>query len=463
MHLRTLSILSCALLLTGAAFAQPFTESAPGCPCSGGYETVELLYIGPDNATLEVFQDDDFSDPANLNQTFTDVDNLDTITLDRAEAANLTANRLPPRSWLRLRTATGETIVHNLFTFCPSSGFVEPLEKQQILGKTYGNFTVLAHTDKVGTRCSIDGPEGVTSWRNAGNVIGANNRLGTLNPTDLVLIANGRPMGIITAAGDVGIGTQVPDARLQVTGDLRLESENGNSFQLVVPNDGDLNIVDDTDVAVMTLEDETQNVGIGTEAPAARLSVQTTGTTAVPQLSLEESAPAGTSRLYFRNVGSDRFFSVDANPGNAAPFMNFNFNDGSSTTSLIRVDGLNRRVGIGEDFTDFPDGYRLVVDGRVAVEELLIDDSSAWPDYVFGSDYALLPIDELKASIAKNRHLPGIPSAAEVEANGIEVGAMQKQLLEKVEELHLYVIQLHERVEVLEAENARLREAQKQR
>ena len=72
-----------------------------------------------------------------------------------------------------------------------------------------------------------------------------------------------------------------------------------------------------------------------------------------------------------------------------------------------------------------------------------------WPDYVFASEYDLTPLHELKAFIKENKHLPNIPKADEVAQEGIEVGEMNRKLLEKVEELTLYVIQLQEQIDQL--------------
>ena len=66
-----------------------------------------------------------------------------------------------------------------------------------------------------------------------------------------------------------------------------------------------------------------------------------------------------------------------------------------------------------------------------------------WPDYVFDACYKLKPLSEIEKFVNVNKHLPGIPSAKEVQnKGGIELGAMQTQLLEKVEELTLYLIEM---------------------
>jgi len=103
-------------------------------------------------------------------------------------------------------------------------------------------------------------------------------------------------------------------------------------------------------------------------------------------------------------------------------------------------------------------GYALSVNGKIACEELLIDDSGFWPDYVFGKDYKLMSIDEFAKSINENNHLPGMPSAREIEEKGgYHVGEIQKKTLEKVEELSLYIIELNNRMKALEQENKELK------
>jgi hypothetical protein len=73
------------------------------------------------------------------------------------------------------------------------------------------------------------------------------------------------------------------------------------------------------------------------------------------------------------------------------------------------------------------------------------------PDYVFDPSYKLLPLNELKTYITTNKHLPNIPSAKEYEERGeLDLGELNRKLLEKVEELTLYILQLEERTKALE-------------
>ncbi|MCD4729350.1 MAG: hypothetical protein K8R74_02030 [Bacteroidales bacterium] len=109
-------------------------------------------------------------------------------------------------------------------------------------------------------------------------------------------------------------------------------------------------------------------------------------------------------------------------------------------------------------------GYALSVNGKIACEEVLVQDNVSWPDYVFDEDYELMSLEELESSINENSHLPGFPPAAEVEENGFNVADMQRRVLEKVEELTLYTIEqgklikeLQNEVNNLKAENTSLR------
>lgn len=74
------------------------------------------------------------------------------------------------------------------------------------------------------------------------------------------------------------------------------------------------------------------------------------------------------------------------------------------------------------------------------------------PDYVFADDYQLMPLSDLRTFVATEKHLPNIPSAVEYAEEGVDLGEMNRLLLEKVEELTLYVLELEERLNNLEEE-----------
>ena len=101
---------------------------------------------------------------------------------------------------------------------------------------------------------------------------------------------------------------------------------------------------------------------------------------------------------------------------------------------------LGGNVGIG---TISPDA-KLAVSGQVHAQEVKVSIAVPGPDYVFDKNYKLSSLEEIKNYIDQNKHLPEIPSAKEMEKNGIQLGEMNMLLLKKIEELTLYVIELKE-------------------
>lgn len=101
--------------------------------------------------------------------------------------------------------------------------------------------------------------------------------------------------------------------------------------------------------------------------------------------------------------------------------------------------------------------FQVMGNGKVYAREVEVS-LNTFPDYVFEQDYPLLSLDALRQYIGQNNHLPNIPSACEVEENGIGLGELGIKQLEKIEELTLYLLQLDERMKKLEAENATLKQ-----
>ncbi|MCL1666889.1 hypothetical protein M2T82_02315 [Elizabethkingia ursingii] len=113
----------------------------------------------------------------------------------------------------------------------------------------------------------------------------------------------------------------------------------------------------------------------------------------------------------------------------------------------------NGNIGIG---TTNPQN-KLDVNGTVHAKEVKVD-MTGWADFVFEKDYQLPTLDEVEQHIHKKGHLPNIPNTKEVTENGLSLGESQKLLLQKIEELTLYQIQLNKEVTNLKQENIQLKE-----
>lgn len=109
-------------------------------------------------------------------------------------------------------------------------------------------------------------------------------------------------------------------------------------------------------------------------------------------------------------------------------------------------------IKIGTFADPYSGDYEVVIDGDLLVEEVRVQNSSNWPDFVFADNYELMPLSELEQLIEKNHHLPDIPSAQKVQEDGVLVGEIQKLLLQKIEELTLYAIEQQKQIDLLNQE-----------
>lgn len=210
------------------------------------------------------------------------------------------------------------------------------------------------------------------------------------------------------------------------------------------------------------------NVGIGTSSPSSNLHISA-GTSGDAILKLDadtdnnnESDNPEIQLLQDANAVK-AFIALEGNPGAKSPNTKANSlllgSEGSNLQAIHFIKGdevkmtITENVGIG---TTSP-SYKLEVNGAIRSKEIKVE-ASPWPDYVFEPDYELKSLEETAEFIAANKHLPGIPSAKEIEANGVLLGEMNTLLLKKIEELTLHLIEqqkinqeLIERVEKLES------------
>jgi hypothetical protein len=201
--------------------------------------------------------------------------------------------------------------------------------------------------------------------------------------------------------------------------------------------------------------DSNRNVGIGSDFPSnfpgsglgsKLLIAKVANNVNDPHLMLYSGTNLGdgVASLHFRVGGfgtPPRTWRLEGI--NASSLANERFNITNSAGGTIVSVAGNNRVAIGSPST-FATGYMLSVRGKIMCEELRVQLNAAWPDYVFEPEYKRLSLTDLEAIVKLQKHLPGIPSAAEMaKENGILVGDFQQKLLEKMEELYLYVFELN--------------------
>lgn len=115
------------------------------------------------------------------------------------------------------------------------------------------------------------------------------------------------------------------------------------------------------------------------------------------------------------------------------------------------------KVRVGDITT--PGDYNLFVKGGIMTEKIKVAvlNSADWADYVFEDDYKVLSLEQVEKFIKENKHLPNVPSTAEVLANGVDVAKTDAKLLEKIEELTLYMIALNKEIKAIKEENNNLK------
>lgn len=133
----------------------------------------------------------------------------------------------------------------------------------------------------------------------------------------------------------------------------------------------------------------------------------------------------------------------------------FSHYNGSSWVVRTKID-KDGNWGIGT--TNICSDCKLSVNGKIRTKEIVVE--SGWADYVFQPSYQLRPLEEVEAYIIENKHLPGVDSAATIEKNGLDLSKASIKMMEKIEELTLYMIELKKQNDILQQEVALLKQSQ---
>lgn len=141
---------------------------------------------------------------------------------------------------------------------------------------------------------------------------------------------------------------------------------------------------------------------------------------------------ASSSAVNVGSIGDEKYSLQLEGNSNSLGFMSKL--NGNNPNLVITQTG---NIGIN---TSTPN-EKLSVNGKIRAQEIKVETAN-WPDYVFADDYKLMSLAELEKYVVQHKHLPEIPTANDVEKNGIDLGEMNKLLLKKIEELTLYLIEI---------------------
>lgn len=264
----------------------------------------------------------------------------------------------------------------------------------------------------------------------------------------------------IEQTGNVGIGTITPLSKLNIVH----QTESSDKGALIIGNGSAPNLRFGYNTTYswiqahgtaplyinelgndLILNRSAGNVGIGTITPTNKLDVR--GSVTIDN---------GQNATIFTGVGTQELNR----------YLTLINSTGLSSASGLKAGGIlvsdayayanpgkndlivKGNVSVG---TTSSQGHKLAVAGSVIAESVTVKLKSGWPDYVFEEDYKMKSLAEIEAFIKTNKHLPGIPSQKQVEEEGVNLGEMNRKLLEKVEELTLILIQ-KDKIQTLQSE-----------
>lgn len=391
---------------------------------------------------------------------------------------------------------TGGNYIFNSTGANMGIGVILPAEKLEVAGNIKQSAGYQVSTDKV----QATGTEGLRLYNHnsTGIFVSPDGNIGIgISNTPYRLTVNGTIFTNSDAyiAGDVGIGTDSPQEKLHVDGNqlitgsldvngtVNAGSFSGDGSGLTNVDDGDW-IINGNDM----YNDNSGYVGIGTDAPEAKFHVVDGSSELkynIGDLYLKSSSFSPSVRLMtipgnnvwdiehvyngsalgqfiIRANGNTKLainesgqVGIGINPsatldvnGNLKVhnniLLNGNWLSGDGDNQGVFIDNFGK-VGIGNSSPD----AELDVNGNIICGAIEVTDLGEWKDCVFDEDYNLPTLQETEEFIKENHHLPDIPSEAEVIENGINVGEMNALLLQKIEELTLYMIELEKEINEL--------------
>ncbi len=346
-------------------------------------------------------------------------------------------------------------------------------DSKLLLGDSGGDLAKLTVNAETGTEIARFRSNGITKV-----FISETGRMG---------VGNASPSGLFEVSHNASIDDPTVELQEDGTDFARLRFRNASNtsrkFSIISnpgnTNDPELRITYEEGTTggantIFSIDGDDREVGINTTSPGAYLDVR--GTSGSSQriiravssytgssdfVAVEGVAESGSGDGWGGNF-SGNFIgcrgAADGGNGNGPVYGLFGFASGGANAYAVFASGdlkATSQLFVGTNATQEAAGssFEVLVDGQGLFEEVKIKTSAAWPDFVFEKDYSLMTLDEVEQHIKENGHLPGVPSAQEIqEKEGFFIGDMHKLQLQKIEELTLYTIDLNKENKELKEE-----------
>jgi hypothetical protein len=260
--------------------------------------------------------------------------------------------------------------------------------------------------------------------------------------------------------GKLGIGTTQPQETLHVNGAIRGGGANG---EVTLKGDNGSVIIGATDAQTMTFNTDKSkyafsfnrtnrmtilnngNIGIGILTPSTKLHIND----GALKIGLSTSASERLKNIL--QFGNEDF--VQIGEWEQDDYLSFKARGYNFIYGDVGIGVSNPQYRL--DVAGIIHANSIITDNTIQAREIIVTTTGA--DFVFAKDYQLRPLSEVKAFIQENQHLPEIPSAQEMQENGVSVSELQIQLLQKIEELTLYIIQQEQIIQELRQEVEQLK------
>ena len=316
----------------------------------------------------------------------------------------------------------------------------------------FGAFMAIVHAQTTPSYWDLTGNPNVTS----------SNFLGTTNSNPLIFKTNNIERMRLTEDGYVGIGTNTPTVPLHLH--YQYPYPSGRSFPLFQITSTDINSDIFRSLSIYSFGrrsdiyiKQEMEADLSIAGYANSLTFNSNGNVLLSSQMLRTAFHVEmpmTVQNYLKahslEIATDVWIQ-DALTAKTLNVQSANITSTLTTNTLIAKNAQITNI-TGTLTANALTAQSAKVSGLLCAKEVRVSLTGApcWPDFVFSKDYKLLPLHEVEQFIAENQHLPNVPSAAEVKANGVELGEMNALLLQKVEELTLYIIQLEKRLSEVE-------------